>query len=151
MKTKLLRLIVITITIIGFAGCARNIQDKRNDEKNEINVTLSVKEESITNNGATFILNNNSSDGYYYGPEYFIEKYENDSYKQITLDEPLSWTTTINTLDAGQKIEFNVDFTIGYGLLENGKYRLVKKIRNQENDTSTQTEYIALYSEFEIK
>lgn len=47
-------------------------------------------------------------------------------------------------------MEINIHFTIGYGKLQSGKYRLVKKVFN-ENDTATnETKYQCIYAEFEI-
>ena len=105
-------------------------------------VTLTLKSGTLTNKGATFILINDSNITYSYGPEYYIEKYENNTWNEIKLDIPLTWNSIINTLKPGEKSEINIDFTFGYGILSNGKYRLVKKVSSNDITMYVNAEFI---------
>ena len=56
-------------------------------------VSLEVMEKTITDKGATFVLKNNTSNDYWYGPEYVIEKKENGKWYMemgATIDERIA-------------------------------------------------------------
>ena len=117
-----------------------------NNNKNE-DISLLVKEDTITSKGATFILKNNSNKTYTYGAEYEIEIKENSEWSKIELDTPLSWNELLYLIKPNITSELNIDFMIGYGELSTGKkYRFVKKVREEYKKDD-----IFLYAEFEIK
>ena len=111
-------------------------------DKLEGPITLVLKSGTLTNERATFIIENNSEDTYTYGPDYYIEKYENNTWKEIKLDTPLTWNSIIITLKPNEKKEINIDFTFGYGKLNNGKYRLVKKVFKNDITMYINAEFI---------
>ena len=111
-------------------------------DKLEGPITLVLKSGTLTNERATFIIENNSEDTYTYGPDYYIEKYENNTWKEIKLDTPLTWNSIIITLKPNEKKEINIDFTFGYGKLNNGKYRLVKKVSKNDITMYINAEFI---------
>ena len=105
------------------------IYSKLNYHENNIReIELLVKEDTITSSGAVFILKNNTYAEYWYGPEYYIEKKENDIWREIdTIDgNPLVWNTVLYTLKGKEEKEINIDWVLGYGKLSSGSYRLVK-------------------------
>ena len=117
-----------------------------NNKKNE-DISLVVKEDTITSKEATFILKNDSNKTYTYGADYEIEIKNNNEWCKIELDTPLTWNEMLFMLKANTTNELNINFTIGYGELSSGKkYRLVKKVREEYK-----TDDIYLYAEFEIK
>lgn len=65
MRIKLLGILFCGILLLGVSGC----KDKINK-----NVTLSLKEGTLTNKGVTLILKNNSKINYSYGEPYYIEQ-----------------------------------------------------------------------------
>ena len=109
---------------------------------------FSIKKDSLTNKGATFILKNNSDDDYCYGPEYILEKYVDNKWKEILLDEPLSWNTVLYNLNKKEEIEININWENSYGILDNGKYRLVKNNLRKKN--SPESRSYTVYAEFII-
>ena len=117
------------------------------------NVSLTVKLNTITNEGATFILKNHTDDEYWYGPEYYIEKKENGKWNEIkTLTgEPLVWNSIAYTLKANEEKELYIDWSIGYGKLESGEYRLIKNTSFREKNTPIdEIQKLNLYAEFKI-
>lgn len=127
----------------------KTINIKENNNKNE-DISLVVKEDTITSKGATFILKNNTAEDYCYEPSYYLEKKEDDKWNEIVLEEPLSWNTVIYTLKAREETEIIIDWSItGYGVLKNGEYRLVKA--NFRKKDSPDSSSISLYAEFEVK
>ena len=110
-------------------------------------ISLLLKEGTLTSKNATFILKNNSNKTYTYGEDYEIEIKNNNEWCKIELDAPLVWNEILYMLKANTTNELNINFTIGYGELSSGKkYRFVKKVREEYK-----TNDIFLYAEFEIK
>ena len=120
-----------------------------NNNKNE-DISLLVKEDTITSKGATFILKNNTDEDYAYEPSYYLEKKEDNKWNEIILEEPLTWNSVIYTLKAGEETEIIVDWSItGYGKLKDGEYRLVKS--NFRRSVSPDSRSYSVYAEFEVK
>lgn len=121
-------------------------------------ITIILKSGTLTNEKATFVITNNSNITYTYGPEYYLEKYDNGEFTEIKLDNPLTWNSVINTLKPGEKGEIIIDFTLGYGKLSNGRYRLVKKVNSEDNtlyikaefEISDKKEVLKLYHSLDI-
>lgn len=126
----------------------KTISITKNNNENE-DISLVVKEGTITSKGATFILKNNTDEEYAYEPSYYLEKKEDDKWNEIVLEEPLTWNSVIYTLKAKEETEINVDWSItGYGELKNGEYRLVKT--NFRKKVSSDSRAYSVYVEFEI-
>ena len=132
--------------VIGFV---KTISFIENNDKNE-EISLLVKEDTITSKGATFILKNNTDEDYAYDPSYYLEKKEDNKWNEIVLEEPLTWNSVIYTLKAREETEINIDWSIAnYGELKDGEYRLVKS--NFRKSVSPDSRYYSVYAEFEVK
>lgn len=127
----------------------KTISIVENNNKNE-DISLLVKEDTITSKGATFILKNNTDEDYAYDPSYYLEKKEDNKWNEIVLEEPLTWNSVIYTLKAREETEINIDWSItNYGELKDGEYRLVKS--NFRKSVSPDSRYYSVYAEFEVK
>ena len=115
-------------------------------------VSLAVKLNTITNEGATFILKNHTDDEYWYGPEYHIEKKEDGKWKEIdTLTgDPLTWNAIAYTLKANEEKELYIDWSTSYGKLSYGEYRLVKNAFREKDRPIDESKKLNLYAEFKI-
>ena len=72
-----------------------------------------------------------------------------NKWQEIKLKEPLTWNSVLYTLKAKEEIEINIDWgSTGYGMLESGKYRLVKKGFRKNNSPDSRS--YSVYSEFTI-
>lgn len=93
-------------------------------------VSILLKRNTLSSTGATFIIKNNTDKDYSYGPEYRIEKEENKEWQELdTLTgNPLTWNTIISSLKGKEEKEIIIDWSLGYGELKKGNYRLVKSI-----------------------
>lgn len=116
-------------------------------------VDFVLKDGTISKKGATFILKNNTNKEYSYGQEYIIEKNENGSWKEVdTLTgNPLTWNLIAYSLKDKEQKVINVDWSIGYGELKKGEYRLKKYIFQDEDRPIDESKKIYLYAQFSIK
>ena len=121
------------------------------EQKNVGSVLMEVKEDTRTSKGATFIIKNTTDEEYAYGPTYTIEKFENQVWTEIdTLTgEPLTWNSIVYSLKTHEEKEFIIDWSLGYGVLKSGTYRLVKSDFRKANSPESRT--YTVYAEFDIK
>lgn len=119
--------------------------------RNNNSVELEVKDSSITPEGAVFIIKNNTEEEYSYGDPYTIEKFENGYWKEIDTitNEPLSWNSITYNLKVNEKRELNIKWSLGYGELKSGKYRLVK--HDLRKSVSFESRAYSISAEFSIK
>ena len=113
----------------------------------DINLKLSIKDNSLSNVGLTMIMENNSNKDLSYGNPYSIEKYENGYWKSAQMINELAFTLPAFSLKKGEKKDFSINWEYGYGKLK-GRYRIVKSFSYEENDNHIS---FNKYLEFEIK
>lgn len=125
--------------------------NENSEQKNIGSVLLEVKEETRTSKGAIFIIKNTTNEEYAYGESYTIEKFENKSWKELeTLTgQPLTWNSVIYTIKSSEEKELYIDWSLGYGELKSGTYRLVKSDLRKSN--SHESRAYTVYAEFDIK
>lgn len=111
-------------------------------------VSLSIKSNTLTSKGATFIIKNNSKEDYTYGAEYKIQVKKDEQWQDIELDQPIVWNSMAYSLISREQREINIDFTYGYGELSKGQYRLVKE--DLRKSVSPDSRAYSIYAEFEI-
>ena len=117
---------------------------KTNDE--DINVTIDLKKDTLTDRGLTMVVKNLSDKNLEYGNPYTIEKYEDSYWKTVEPKKELSFTLPAYSLNKNDSVELIINWESGYGKLK-GKYRIVKNFAYLEND-----EYVSFnkYLEFYI-
>ena len=143
---------ILGIRVGGNINADERLKNNENSEpKNVGSVLIEVKEDTRTSKGSTFIIKNTTDENYTYGEPYTIEKFDNGSWKEIdTLTgDPLSWNAVLYTIMAGEKKELNIDWSLGYGELKSGTYRLVKSDIRKSNSPESRT--YTVYAEFDIK
>ena len=111
-------------------------------------VSLSIKSDTLTSKGATFIIKNNSKEDYTYGAEYRIQVKKDGQWQDMELNQPIAWNSMAYSLNSRGQREINIDFTYGYGELSNGQYRLVKD--DLRKSVSHDSRAYSVYTEFEI-
>ena len=134
---------------VKFGSWFMNYKLPKNEKSVLEDVLLNIKIDTLKSSGATFVLKNNTDREFWYGPEYEVEKYVEGKWQAIgTLNgEPLVWNTVVDSLNKNEEVEMIIDWSLGYGKLSNGKYRLLKSVI-QKDDASV---IIKLYAEFEIE
>ena len=130
MKKIIIALLISLTSIFLLTGCTNEI-DKlitvESDIKNEdSNVTLKVKEDTLTKTGATFILENNKNNAINYTIAYEIEaKRDNKWYKLGIINE---FIEEIYEVDAKSTDQIIIDWKNSYLKLPKGEYRVIKEI-----------------------
>ncbi len=136
MKKIVLSILLCGIMAFSFAGCATNKNQFDKDGKPEIETTqegvsLSIKDGTLTNVGATLILKNNSNIKVEYGYPYEIEIKQNGEWRKINVD--LAFALPAFEIKVGETKEIKLNWQLGYGKLTAGTYRIIKSI-NYDNE-----------------
>ena len=126
---KILLLVLSCFTIFLVTGCGNEEEFK--------DVTISIKDGTLTESGATFILKNHTDKTYTFGEDYKLEQKDASSWKSLPCDD--CWVNlSARLLEANQETELNYNWESTFGKLEKGTYRLVKTVHttDEENDIS---------------
>ena len=92
-------------------------------------LTLSLKEGSLSDNGAVFVLKNNSVSVYTYDVEYDVEVKTDNGWKKIEDSRNKVWTKELYVLEPNKTNNIAVDFSELKNKLVSGKhYRVVKRL-----------------------
>lgn len=148
MKKIVLGILIGLTSVFLLTGCTNEI-DKLITTESDVkiensNVTLKVREETLTNKGATFVLENNRKDIIDYTLAYEIEaKRDNKWYKLGVIAE---FVEEIYEVDAKSTDQIIVDWENTYLKLPKGEYRLVKEI-----SVPSTLELFYVAGEFKIK
>lgn len=130
MKKIVVALLISLTSILLLTGCTNEI-DKLITVESDIkiedsNVTLKVKEDTLTKTGATFILENNKNTIINYTIAYEIEaKRDNKWYKLGIINE---FIEEIYEVDAKSTDQIIIDWKNSYLKLPKGEYRVIKEI-----------------------
>ena len=130
MKKIVMALLISLTSILLLTGCTNEI-DKLITVESDIkiedsNVTLKVKEDTLTKTGATFILENNKNTIINYTIAYEIEaKRDNKWYKLGIINE---FIEEIYEVDAKSTDQIIIDWKNSYLKLPKGEYRVIKEI-----------------------
>lgn len=146
---KYIKNILLAGIILGLIFCSliksnsRTISDIKTTEND---VSLSIKENTLTNTGATLILKNNSNTEIQYGNSYEIEIKHNK--KWYKLDGEMYFTLPLFFLEPNKTAELEVNWEDGYKKLKKGTYRIIKEIKIEKENNTFDSFYIA--AEFTI-
>lgn len=145
-------LIILSLCLI-FYYYDNNDKNKKESETKISDVVMTLKKGSLTKEGATFIITNNTDNIYSYGAAYHIEEYKNNKWSKVKLEQELSWNMIAYVLKPRSEAEININWSYGYGSLKKGKYRLVKIFTKDDEEVkqSTNNDSYNIYAEFEIK
>ena len=103
-------------------------------ERSKDKVKMTIKEGTLTRNGATVIIHDDNENPYIYGNDYLIYRMEENEWKLVEPIDPdyivdaIALMVDPNT----HEIEFDTDWSKVFGELENGRYMLVKELDYQD-------------------
>ena len=137
---KKIVLILCNLIIISIlTGCNKDNEKfivKKSAELNEIDgVTMTIKDKTLNETGATIIITDNTGKNNIYGEEYRIDKLVNDKWEKmnIIVDGNYAWTLIGYYVDEDNKLEMKINWEWLYGKLDSGEYRIVKSLSKCKN------------------
>ena len=145
--------VIIFIIIFCLTACGKNNIDKKSKHSisNDV-VSLEVKENTLTDIGATFIIKNKSAvDTYMYGYPYFIEKKENGEWYVLETINELAFNLPAFGLKPSESKELEINWEYGYGKLKSGTYRLVKDVFRSGDEPIGESNIIYIAAEFTVE
>lgn len=130
MKKIILASLISLTLLLGLTGCTNKI-DKIIGAESSITIetdeiTLKVKEDTLTKKGATFILENNRKEAINYNNAYTIEvKRDNVWHELNIINEFVDETYEVDPKSTDQ---ITIDWEKSYLKLPKGEYRVIKEI-----------------------
>ena len=131
MKKTILTILLCGVMVLGMTGWWKqknefDIGNKSDIKISQNDVTMIIKDGTLTNNGATLILTNNSDKNFQYGTPYEIEIKKDGEWHKINVE--LNFTMPVFQLSARENKEIEINWENGYGKLAKGTYRIIKGI-----------------------
>lgn len=147
MKKTILTILVCGVMVLGITGCRSHknefdIGNKSNIEISQNDVSMSIKDGTLTNTGATLVLTNNSNKNFQYGNPYEIEIKKDGEWHKISVE--LNFTLPAFSLKAKEAKEIELNWEIGYGKLSSGTYRIIKGIDYEKEEGNFETFNVAV-------
>lgn len=133
------------IVILGIEVYNDIITNAAPIESNKIeNVTMTIKEGTLTNTGATVVITDTNITKHIFNSEYRIDKKVNDGWLEAKrIDNNFAFKDLAWIVGDDNTITNNVNWEKLYGKLEPGQYRMIKKVDGKM--------FSAIQVEFEIK
>ena len=151
MKKTILTILLCGFLVLGITGCGKtknefDIGGKSDIIISENDVTMTIKDGTLTATSATIILTNNSDKDFQYGNPYEIEIKKDGEWHKINVE--LNFTLPAFDLKAGESKEIKLGWKVGYGKLASGTYRIIKHVSYEKEEGNFETFNIAV--EFNI-
>ena len=152
MKKTILTILVCGFMVLGLTGCGTNknefdVGKESNIEIVEKGISLSIKENTLTETGATLILKNDSDVDVEYGASYEMEIKKDGEWHKINVE--LNFNSIAYILKSNTSKEIELNWKEGYGKLATGDYRLIKHIDIEKEDGTFDAFYVS--AEFTIE
>ena len=131
-------IIVLCITLLLISGCNENsnfignVSDIKISNNNK-DVLLTIKDGTLKDTTTSLILENNTNKTLYYDEVYEIEIKKDNKWHKINVE--LDFDLPLWMVKPKSREELKLDWKYGYGKLEPGKYRIVKKVYFEEENS----------------
>ncbi len=143
--------ILCVVMLFCITGCDLtnnfDIGEESNTEISEKDVSLSIKENTLSQSGVTLILKNGSDMDVQYGDSYEIEIEKDRKWHKINVE--LNFNSPAYTLKSKKSEEIELKWENEYGKLAPGNYRILKSVDIKMEDGTFDTFYVS--TEFTIK
>lgn len=147
MKKNIIIIILFGFIILGLVVFKLGLGHISNNKL----VSLEIKEETLTNTGATFVMKNNTKDLYSYGTSYYIEIESDAKWNKLEPINNVDFHLIGYNLKGSSEVEIKVDWEYHYGKLKPGKYRLVKDVFKNSDIPIGESQIKYISAEFVIK
>lgn len=126
LKKILLGLILCCLVVLTACNKESNIYEASNIVVTDHDVSLLIKDGSLSNTQVTLVLENKSEQNLGYGEYYEIEIKKNDAWYSINVE--LTFLDILYTMESNQSQELEINWEDSYGALSAGEYRILKKV-----------------------
>jgi len=151
MKKTILTILLCGVMVLSIIGCENknefDIGSKSDIIISQEDVSLTIKDGTLKNTGATLVLTNNSDKNYHYGNPYEIEIKQDGEWYKINVQ--IDFIMPAFGLKANETKEIELNWENGYGKLAEGTYRIIKGIDYEYEEGKYESFYIAV--EFTIE
>lgn len=96
------------------------------------NITMEIKEGTLTNKGATVIITDLSGNENTYNNEFRLDRKKNGRWHKMVKESPVIVAPGATGKDENNKVEIELNFETYYGIIEDGHYRIVKEINDKD-------------------
>lgn len=124
------KILLSLMFILSLTGCSTNIDELIGNESSimiETNeITLKVKEDTLTKDGATFVLENNREEAITYNDAYTIEVKKDNKWHELNIIN--EFVDASYELEPKNADEITIDWSESYLTLPKGEYRLIKEV-----------------------
>ncbi len=130
MKKRLIIIgIIVLLFILGISIVYKNLASSVTTIEN---VSVEIKEGTLSNRGAAIVITNNSKNNVTFGEDYSIErKILGKWFKMRTKTKDIWFNLVSYEVAPGEKREFEEIWDAWYGRLGKGKYRLIKELNGK--------------------
>ena len=119
--------------------------NKMIEERSMDNVSIAIKEGTLTKEGATIVVTDKNDYTYRYGEEFNIQKQEDGEWKDLQTKDMYFLNDTNNLIREDRTTQIILNWKYKYGELEAGHYKLNLEVT--QNDSSKAT----VSTEFDIQ
>jgi len=153
---------IVTICFFNTAGCSSDEtenglasdtdilcveNDSKKNNTKDATVIMCVKEDTVSSEGLTYTLTNNTDVIYLYSHAFCMSKKSDGLWKAIqTVNNNVAFTDIAIYLNPNQTVEENINWTYYYGKLPQGVYKIEKTIHANDDKHSE----LVLAFEFEF-
>lgn len=118
---------VDNIKDVFIARDKNSLLDKCHIKINDLeNVSMSIKEGTLTKKSATVIIKDTSDRDNIYGADYELQIYDDGNWKYLKPKNELAFISIGYKVNEDHILELKVDWRYHYGTLKKGKYRILK-------------------------
>ena len=130
MKKRLIIIgIIVLLFILGIYIVYKNLASSVTTIEN---VSVEIKEGTLSNRGAAIVITNNSKKNVTFGEDYSIERnILGKWFKMRTKTKDIWFNLVSYEVAPGEKREFEEIWDAWYGRLGKGKYRLIKELNGK--------------------
>ncbi len=110
-------------------GTLEKVEEKQENMNNIKNVSMEIKEGTLTKTGATVVITDKNETPYSYGEWFRIDEKDGDKWKEVEqITDNYAFNDIAYLIGEDGMLEEKIDWSELYGELENGEYRLVKEL-----------------------
>lgn len=125
-----------------YANLNKEEIDKLVENRSINNVSIKIKEGTLSKAGATLIITDKNDFPYGYGEDYKLERLENENWVSVKATKSYNINSIAHLVDENNQVTLELNWKERYGNLKDGKYRVGIEV-GEANDF--------VYTEFEIK